>query len=70
MLAVHVWYALSGMTVAREYLQFRFHTAQKTMSAGGETATKRSASFLWARGWALAKGISGGIVLWLVKWVR
>lgn len=69
MLAVHVWYALNGMTVAREYLHFRFYSAKKTLGASGEGAT-RSAAFLWARGWALAKGIIGGIVLWLVKWGR
>jgi GT2 family glycosyltransferase len=69
MLAVHVWYALNGMTVAREYLRFRCHTAQKTIGASDE-ATKRSASFLWARGWALTTGVIGGSVLWLEKWVK
>lgn len=69
MLAVHVWYALNGMTVAREYLRFRCHTAQKTIGANDE-ATKRSASFLWARGWALTTGVIGGSVLWLEKWVK
>ena len=69
MLAVHIWYALNGMTVAREYLRFRFHTAQKTIGASDE-ATKRSTAFLWARGLALAKGLIGGSVLWLEKWVK
>ncbi|MCX6014950.1 MAG: glycosyltransferase [Chloroflexales bacterium] len=64
MLAVHVWYALTGMTVAREYLQFRRHAALKTI-VGNDDSTKRSQSFLWARGWALAKGIVGGCCLWL-----
>lgn len=69
MWAVHVWYALKGVAVAREYLRFRLYTAQKTIGASDETA-KRSRSFLWARGWAIAKGIGGGISLWLVGWVK
>ena len=69
MLAVHVWYALKGVVVAREYLQFRFNSAQKTIGARDETH-RRSRTFLWARGWALAQGIIGGVSLWLVGWVK
>jgi hypothetical protein len=69
MLAVHVWYALKGVDVAREYLQFRFNTAKKTIGARDETH-RRSRTFLWARGWALAKGIIGGVSLWLVGWTK
>lgn len=69
MLAVHVWYALKGVAVAREYLLFRYNSAQKTIGARDETH-RRSRTFLWARGWALIKGIIGGISLWLVGWAK
>lgn len=66
MIAVHLWYAISGESSARAYLRFRWqqlwHATTSTPQYATH-ATPRTTSWWWQRAVAWGLGIIGGIAL-------
>jgi hypothetical protein len=63
MLAVHMWYALRGVAVARAYLHFRWHQLVSARHAPTTGAAPRSWRWTWGRATAWGWGIIGGLAL-------